>query len=264
MTTLTTDGLLTLTERLGVQTLPTVLAVWPQWETYDELRQAQAKTLAALESAGSVDDFGEVSPELSDSLVALANPERELVVRVYGGGEIVRMSLVRRGEQHAFAVRRGEHFEITSMWNDGSGAALARPILEALGRCEAAQVVSFSAPAAEIAERLDGATESSDYADAVYALGVQSRDATAYGLAFGSCRSFAEIVAYAHEDGVTTSSPGAVVVYDTAHGRIAAAPGSAPDQRVWSTVTSGTDHRIAQAISGLVDSLPGGSWLPTW
>ncbi|MFC9966104.1 ESX secretion-associated protein EspG [Nocardia ignorata] len=262
MTTLTTDGLLTLTDRLGVQTLPTVLAVWPQWETYDELLSAREHALAELRADGSVDAYGEVSSELSDALTALANPERELVVRVYGADETVRMSLVRRGERHAFAIRRGDDFEISSIWSDGSGAALARPILEGLGRCDAAQVESFSAPAGEVAQRLDGATESVDYADAVYALGVRGRDATAYGLAFGSCRSFAEIVAYAHEDGITTSSPGAVVVYDTAHGRIAAAPGSAPDQRAWSTVTPGTDHRVAQAIAGLVESLPGGRWMP--
>lgn len=261
MTALTTDALLALADRLGVQTLPTVLAVWPQWETFDELSQARDRALIMLKSDGLLDTYGEVAAELSDALTALANPERELVVRVYGASDPIRISLVRRGEQHALAVRRGDDFDITSIWTDGSGAALARPILDALGHRDAAQVASFSAPATEVAERLDGATESSDYADAVYALGVQAHDATAYGLAFGSCHSFAEIVAYAHDAGITTRSPGAVVVYDTAYGRIAAAPGSAPDQQVWSTVTPGTDHRIAQAISGLVESLPGGRWL---
>ncbi|WP_280194764.1 ESX secretion-associated protein EspG, partial [Nocardia farcinica] len=101
-----------------------------------------------------------------------------------------------------------------------------------------------------------------DFTAAVYALGVAERDAPRYGLAFESCRAYAEIVAYAHVDGVTTRPPCAAVVYETGRGRIVVAPGIAPDQQVWSTVTPGTDHRVAQAISGLIETLPGGRWLP--
>ncbi|WP_348538119.1 ESX secretion-associated protein EspG, partial [Nocardia carnea] len=45
--------------------------------------------------------------------------------------------------------------------------------------------------------------------------GVGDRDATVLAAAFASCRGFTEIVAYSHEDGLSTRAPGAVAVYDT-------------------------------------------------
>lgn len=263
MTTMTNDGVLAVAERLGVQTLPLVLSVGPQQETFDEWTAAQQRAVTALVGAGVIDAEGEVESELATAMHTLAQPDRELVARVYTTerGQ-ARICLARRGEQHALAIRTGDDFDIQTIWADETGAALVKPVLAALGSGPAADVVNFSAPAAELSQRLAAAETSSDYTDAIYALGVAERDATNYGLAFGSCHAYAEIVAYAHVDGVTTRPPGAVVVYETGRGRIVVAPGIAQDQQVWSTVTPGTDHRIAQAISGLIETLPGGRWLP--
>ncbi|MGF6889168.1 hypothetical protein ABIA39_008546 [Nocardia sp. GAS34] len=263
MTTLTTDDLLVLADRLGVQTLPLVLSVGPRQDSFDDWAVAQRRAMLSLVGVGVVDADGEVDPELAAALHTLAQPERELVARVFTGEPgSTRICLARRGEQHALAVRAGDTFDIRPVWSGDSGAAVLRPMLDALGPCPPAEVTAFSVVSADLAERLDRAETSTDYTDAVYALGVAERDATVYGLAFASCRAYAEIVVYAHLDGVTTRPPGAVVIYDTGHGRIVAAPGAAPDQQIWSTVTPGTDHRIAQAIAALIESLPGGRWLP--
>ncbi|NEW39056.1 ESX secretion-associated protein EspG [Nocardia cyriacigeorgica] len=262
MTIVTNDGLLAVAERLGVQTLPQVLSVAPQQDSRDEWATAQQRAVTDLTGAGVIDSYGEVEPSLADALFTLAQPDRELVARVFTGGAPIRICLARRDEQHALAVRTGDDYDIGPVWSDGSGAALARPVLAVLGRCAAADVVDVSAPARELSERLESAQTSAEYADALYALGVADQDAPRYGLAFASCHAYAEIVAYAHIDGVTTRPPAAVAVYDTGHGRLVAAPGVAADQQVWSTVTPGTDHRIAQAISALVEALPGGRWLP--
>ncbi|WP_433727760.1 ESX secretion-associated protein EspG [Nocardia sp. CA-129566] len=267
MTTMTNDGLLMVAERLGVQTLPLVLSVGPQQDSFDEWAEAQHRARTELVGAGVLDTEGDVEPELAEAMFTLAQPDRELVARIYRTAPdatpaVTRICLARRGEHHAVAVRTGDVFDVRSVWADGSGGALMRPLLDALGPATPAEVVNFSAPSSELSERLAAALTSADYADAVYALGVADRDATAYGLAFAACHSFAEIVAYAHLDGTTTRPPGAVAVYDTGRGRIVAAPGIAADQQVWSTVTPGTDHRIAQAISALIESLPGGRWLP--
>ncbi|GAA5067186.1 ESX secretion-associated protein EspG [Nocardia callitridis] len=263
---MTNDGLLAVAERLGVQTMPLVLSVGPQQDSYEEWALAQERAVASLTEEGVFDSYGEVrDPDLAAALYALAQPERELVARVYSLTEPVwqaRICLARRGEQHALAVRRGDSFDIQAVWADGSGAALLGPLMRILGAGKPAEVAGFSALTDELGERLDAADSSSDYADALYALGVAERDATAYGLAFASVHTYAEVVAYAHVDGVTTRPPCAVAVYDTGRGRIVAAPGIAPDQQVWSTVTPGTDHRIAQAVSALIDALPGGRWLP--
>ncbi len=271
MTTLTNDGLFAVAERLGVQTLPVALAVSPQHDSYDEWRSAQQEAVDGLTAAGIFDNYGEVSDELAQAMFVLAQPERELVARIYrtpkdsqdpaAPTEIVRVCLALRGNDHTIAVRTGDEYDVQPVWSDGSGASLARPLLSALGACAPSETADFTALSQDLSERLDGASTSADYADAFYALGVADRDATVYGLAFESCYAYAEIVAYAHEDGITTRAPGAVAVYDTRRGRILALPSIAPDQRSWSTVTPGTDHRIAQAISALVELLPGGRWL---
>ncbi|WP_245663191.1 ESX secretion-associated protein EspG [Nocardia inohanensis] len=253
-----------LAAQLGVQTLPLVLAVGPQQDSYRELEIAQERARVELRAGRLVDAYGDAQPDAAAELFVLAQPERELAVRVYSAEGQIRICVAQREDRYVVAIRRGDSIEIRSIWADGSGDSLAGPILDALGPCPPAAVANFSAPAQELRERLDAATSSADYTNVVYALGVSESEATAYGLALASCHTYAEVVAYAHADGVTDRSPAAVVIYDTARGRIVAAPGVASDQQVWSTFTPGTDHRIAQAISGLIGIVPGGGWVPDY
>lgn len=262
MITLTNEGVMALAAELGVQTLPLVLAVGPRQTTHAEWNAAQDRARAEIRAARLLDAHGDVNADAAESLFVLAQPDRELAARIVTPDGLVRLCVARRGEANAVAVRRDDRFAISSLWTDGSGASLARPILDVLGPCPPAEVANFSAAASELSERLDAAEASADYTNACYALGMNETDATAYGLALGSCHAYAEVVAYAYTDGVTERSPGAVVVYDTARGRITSAPGIAPDQQVWSTLTPGTDHRVAQAITAMIESLPGRRWLP--
>ncbi|MFB7721513.1 MULTISPECIES: ESX secretion-associated protein EspG [unclassified Nocardia] len=261
MTTLTNDSVMALAAELGVQTLPLVLSIAPQQDSHREWNEGQARARDDLRRGRIIDNHGDVESGMATALFVLAQPDRELAARIYTANGQIRVCLARRGEESVLAVRRGDDLDIRSIWTNDSGDSLARPVLEALGAFPPADVASFSAPAAELSERFDNARTSEDFASAVYSLGVADTDATVYGLALASCHAYAEVVAYAYADGVTDRSPGAVVVYDTARGRIVAAPGVAPDQQVWSTLTPGTDHRVAQAISGLIDMLPGGRWL---
>ncbi|MEU8896855.1 ESX secretion-associated protein EspG [Nocardia sp. NPDC048505] len=262
MTTMTNDGLLAVSDLLGVQTLPLVLGVGPQQDSAAAWQAARDQAMADLRGAGLVSTYDDVATDLADALFVLAKPERELAARIYTEAGVRQVCVARRGSQHAVATRDGDVFEVGTMWCDGGGEALARPVLAVLGRAEGAAIPSISAPVDELRERLDEATRSSDYADVFYGRGVAERDAIEFGLAMSSCHAHAEIVAYAYDDGVTTRTSGAVAVYDTSRGRIAASPGAAPDLRVWSTFTPGTDHRIAQAISALIETLPGGRWMP--
>ncbi|MFI6870173.1 ESX secretion-associated protein EspG [Nocardia sp. NPDC050406] len=261
MTVLTNDGLLTLAGQLGVQTLPLVLSVGPQQNSHHELALAQERARADLVANRVLDSYGDVEPETAAALFVLAQPDRELAMRLFTPEGQVRVCVARRGESHVQAVRRGDSLDVRTLWSDGSVDSLARPFLDALGRATAAEVVNFSALASDLRERFDAATTSDQFASAVHSFGVEETDAVEYGLALASCHAYAEVVAYAYADGVTDRSPGAVVVYDTARGRIVAAPGVASDQQIWSTLTPGTDHRVAQAISALIDRLPGGRWL---
>ncbi|AYF76593.1 ESX secretion-associated protein EspG [Nocardia yunnanensis] len=261
MTTLTNDSMIALAGHLGVQTLPLVLSVGPQQDSYQEWELAQESARKDLRARRIVDAHGDVDTDTATALFALAQPDRELAMRAQTADGPLRVCVVRRAEHHAVALRRGDTLDIHPLWSDGSGESLARPLLDALGPCPAADLAAFSAESADLAERLDAAETSADYANTVYNLGLPDTDATAYGLALSATHTHAEIVAYAYADGRTDRSPGAVAVYDTARGRIVAAPGVAPDQQLWSTLTPGSDHRIAQSISALIDSLPGGRWL---
>lgn len=261
MTTLSNDGLLALAQRLGVQTMPLVLAVGPRQDSYAEWQRAQRDAVAELTGAGLLDGAGEVAADLADALFVLAQPECQLAARTVTEDGVRRSCLARRGEQHALAIRDGDHYEVRSVWLDGSNGAAATPLLTALGACPPATVPALSAPADELAARLDAAETVSDYTDAFYHSGAADRDATVLGSAFAGTRACTEIVALAHADGLTTRAPGAVAVYDTDRGRIVAAPSIAPDQRLWTTVTTGSDHRVAHAIGALLEGLPGGRWL---
>lgn len=258
----TNDGLLALSDLLGVQTLPFVLGIGPQQSTVDAWEAARADALTELRRSGLLDQHGDVAIDLADALRILAQPDCELAARIYTESGVLRLCLVRRGTQHAVATRTGDTLKVGTTWADSNGTTLVRPLLDLLGPCPAASVPTISAPVHELRQCLDEADGSSDYTRIFHGLGVDERDATEFGLALSSCRAHAEIVAVAYDGGVTTRAPGAVAVYDTSRGRIVASPGTAPDRQVWSTFGSGTDHRIAQAVAALTESLPGGRWMP--
>ncbi len=262
MAAVTNDAVLVVCDVLGVQTLPTVLDVGPRQDRVADFADARAQALLALRDAGLVDAYDDVDADLGAALYILAAPEREIAARVVTETGVRRICLARRGAGHAIAVREGDDLDITTTWAEEDGAALARPILAALGACPPADIPTFSLPADELARRFDGAESGPDFTGVPYELGVTDKAAIEFGMAMAECRAHAEIVAYLHEDGVTTRSSGAVAVFDTARGRIAASPGTAADLRVWTTVTPGSDHRVAQAISQLVGTLPGGRWMP--
>nr|WP_228537058.1 ESX secretion-associated protein EspG [Nocardia sp. XZ_19_231] len=257
---MTNDSLLAVAERLGVQTLPLVLAVGPQQDTIDAWQAARDSAVAELTAGGVFDGFGDVEPGLAEAMFTLTAPGAELAARCYGEDGQRRICVARRGSQHAIAVRTGSSFELSAPAIDGSDRELTRLLLTALPACPQAEIATVSVAADELSRRLDEASTTSDYVDAMYALGIDAHVATVLGAAFGSCRGYTEITAFVHHDGLTTRAPGAVAVYDTARGRIVVAPMTAPDGQVWSTITPGTDHRLTQAIGALLEGLPGGGW----
>ena len=259
---MTNDGLLAVSGILGVQTLPPVLGVGPRQDSVQAWTAAQHAAIADLRASGLVDSYDDVDTDLASALHILSQPDRELVARIHTEAGTRRVCLARKASQHAVAIRIDDVFDIRRAWADNEGAALAHPVLDVLGTCPPARTATFSAPSDQLRERLDQAVESSDYTQVLYGLGIDERSAIEFGLAMSNCFAHAEIVAYAHDDGVTTRSSGTVAVYDTTQGRIVASPGASSDLRVWSTFTPGSDHRIAEAISALVRSLPGGRWMP--
>ncbi|MBU3064921.1 ESX secretion-associated protein EspG [Nocardia sp. NEAU-G5] len=260
MTTLSPDMLTIAADLLEIPTLPVVLALDPQHETIAAAQAAYEAGLGTLRGHGLVDEYGGVTSDVASALYTLAQPERQLVARSFGPTGIRRMCLARRGGAHALAVREDDTVDIREIWCDEDPANLARIVSGVLGRMPAAEIPVMCGPAVDIAERFDAAMGSADFADVAYHFGVTGQEAVHFGLAMSACHTHTEIVCYG-EDAATVV--GAVAVYDTDRGRIVAAPDSPPgDPRTWTTLTSGSDHRLAQAISNLIEALPGGRWMP--
>ncbi|WP_280504098.1 ESX secretion-associated protein EspG [Nocardia farcinica] len=262
MTTVTNDGMLVLADLLGVQTLPGVLGLGPRQDRAEDWLAARELAETELRQAGLVDDYDDVRRELAEAVQILARPERELVARSRDATGERRMSLAREGTRHAVATRAGEQLRVRTVWADDTGAALARPLLDMLGPCPAAEITAFSAPAEDLRPRLDAATDAAAFAQVARTYGVDDDEAMNFGLAMAGCLVRTEVVAYVHADGIATRSSGAVAIYDTGRGRIVASPGTSADLAVWSTFTPGSDHRVAEAIAALADTLPGGRWMP--
>ncbi|WP_067667021.1 ESX secretion-associated protein EspG [Nocardia miyunensis] len=269
MTTLTTDGALAVAAALDIQTLPTALAVRPRHADHEQLVAARHTAVSDLRERGVLDRVGDLlDDDLATALFALARPESELSARIIrgdkaGGASVVRFCLVRRGREHAVAVRTGDELEVRTVWADDDPSALTRPLLTVLGPCPPADFPAFSAPTDELAQRLDTADGTdTGYAQAAYRLGIPDAAAVAFGAALCQRRSTAEIVCYSHRDGLAVRSPAAAAVYDTAAGRIIGGGSITADGRTWTTLAPGSDHRAAQVIATLIESLPEGRWMP--
>lgn len=260
MTTLTTDGVLAVAETLGVQTLPTVLALRPRHADQHAFAAARAAVLPELGDRGVLDQDGNVLDDLATALFVLARPDRQLALRIRRGGKLVRVCLARRGLDHALAVRTDDDLEVCPVWGEEDAAALARPLLGVLGPCPPADIPVFSALTTELQQRLDDA--GTTHASAAYQLGLPEPAAIALGLALRQCDSLAELVCYTHRDGQSVRSPASAAVYDTADGRIIGGGSVAADGQLWTTLAPGSDHRLAQVLAAQIEALPEGRWMP--
>ncbi|MFI9508652.1 ESX secretion-associated protein EspG [Nocardia sp. NPDC052566] len=261
MTVLTLDGLLAVADVLGVQTFPVVLTVVPKHDHIDTRDRARRAALDQLAADRVIDQYGDVDEELAVAVRTLARPDRELVARIYAPDGLRRVCLARRGLAHVVAERTGDDFDVRTVWGEEDPAVLVRPLLAALGFREPIELAPFTVPSDTMCARLDAARTSSEFADLAYHFGLAERDSVEFGMAMANCHTHAEIAAYRHDDGVTRRSAAGVAVYDTDRGRLVAGPGRTVEGQRWSTFAPGTDHRLAQAISALIASLPGERWM---
>ncbi|MGW5386498.1 ESX secretion-associated protein EspG [Nocardia sp. NPDC003963] len=257
---LTNDELLALTEQLGIRALPSVLEIRPGQTTVADVQSARQRALKSLRGSGVIDRYDQVDDELTTAIHVLAHPDRELVARIYTRSGTRRLILARRGARHAVARRDSDEFAVNGFHLGDDLTTLARPLLDALGPARPATVATLTAPSAELAGAFDSAGETADFVRTLRRSGFSDEDASTLGTALADCSAHAEVVAYARDDGVAVRSRGAVAIYDTARGRLVAGATTSMDQQVWSTLMPGSEHRIEQAVSNLINTLPGYWW----
>ncbi|MDF3282333.1 ESX secretion-associated protein EspG [Gordonia sp. N1V] len=257
-------------QRCGVTTWPVVLDLWtPAADGAHDEPRGIARDLAdpdnatldrVIAQAGLFDSSG---PTLwADTVLGvLAHPDRELEIRGFATESTVRACVARRGHDHVLAVRRGDHVELAVL-DVRDTTALAGVVRATCGPHDALDFTETSVPTRELTERLGHCADAPGVVAALRAWGATAADATRVADALLSCDVRWEIVATSRADGVLTQTSGAIGIIDSRAGRILMGLSRSPDDRLWTTITPGTGHRIGAAVDRLIDTLPGQRWFP--
>ncbi len=249
---LTVDELAAMARRAGVGELPTVLDVRLRYRTITARDAALDHAARKLVYRRLIVD-GAVDPEVVALLKALQRPDREFAVRLATPDGTARISGVRRGSLCVLARRIGDDIGLRTLGHGVELPSVASALLAELPQSSPANVTPVGALREEMSERLSSTHDPVILADRIRALGAESQASMALGAALGSRQAFAEIVYYAlaDEEGRISRGPGAVAVFYTKRGRIVAAPSMSPAGQLWTTLKSGTDHAVIQAIGQL-------------
>ncbi|MBO0884481.1 MAG: ESX secretion-associated protein EspG [Mycobacterium sp.] len=250
---LTDDELQVLAARTGVGDFPTVLAVRPRHGTTDALDAAFDRATRSLVTRGLITD-GSVAPDVACLVEALHRPERELAMRLVTPDGITRVSMARQGALAVLARRVCNEFELRTISTDSGLRAATQALLAELPRMEPALIDPVGAPLEAMTECLNAGGDAPRLADRIRTLGIESRAAMLLGSTLSSRLAFAEIVYHplASDEGRISRSPAAVAVLYTKRGRIVAGPSASPAGQLWTTLKTGSDHTITQAINQLI------------
>ncbi|MGW5388334.1 ESX secretion-associated protein EspG [Nocardia sp. NPDC003963] len=267
---LNVDAALVLKDLVGIDTYPLVLAITPnifRISDRDRVRAVVAEQLAA----DGIISGGEVDPVVASWLRCLERPDTELAIRVIDngrGGEVptmLRVSLVRSGEQHVLAVRCDDEIVIQSVFHQGRQLDTLTAVLESiLGDYPALDFEPFTRADSDTAE-----SEPPQDVDGVRAglrdLGATPRTANVLTRALGEIVRQAEVLMMEHRDGGPETPDFTICmnVLDTFSGRFVITPSVAMDGRTRSTFRPGDHAALRSGINTLAELLPGRSWFDT-
>ncbi|WP_040834080.1 ESX secretion-associated protein EspG [Nocardia brevicatena] len=262
---LNVDAALVLQNMVGIDSYPPVLALFPTVHRVDDWNRVQEVVITQLAEAGIVEG-DQVHPVVEDWLRCLYRPDTELVARILDNGRgghtptMLRMSLVRSGEQHVLAVRCDDHVVIQSVFQEGRQLnTLTAAVKSALGNYP---VLNFE-PITVAAEALEEVpTDPDEQRAALCELGATPHTASVLTRAMTEIVRRAEVYMVEHRDGGSGSidTKAGVSVLDTLSGRLVATPSAAMDGRIWSTFRPGDDSALQAGINALIELLPGRSW----
>lgn len=257
---LTADETLVVASRVGVQSLPVVLDLRPQHHTATAQAVAADRVTESLTARGLI-TAGAVAPGLTELLMALQRPERELAMRLVTPDGVARIAVLRKGAQCISARRIGQEVVLELADPPADLPRAVRLLSAHLPSAPAADVPAVGAPLEAFGEALTGSHDATVLADRIRSLGAEVRTAMFLGSALASRQAFAEIVYYAldPEEERVLRSPTAVAVFYTKRGRLVAGSSASPSGELWTTLKPGSDHAIRQAVDQLIE-LSGNRW----
>ncbi|MEV5652507.1 ESX secretion-associated protein EspG [Nocardia sp. NPDC052254] len=260
------DAALLLQHMVGIDSYPPVLALLPNIFRIDDRERVRAVVAEQLAEAGAVID-GRVHPAIEGWLRCLYRPDVELAARIVTTGRdgepkgMLRLSLVRSGEQHVLALRSDDHVVIQSVFGaDSRTDTLTAALAAALGPAQALRFEPFAAWTEQFDELPTGQDERRR---ALVELGAEPRTAGLLGRVLDEIVRRAEIVMIEHRDGATTQPEACVSVLDTMSGRIIVTPSMALDGGIRATCAPGDDTALRAGVAALVDLLPSRNWFET-
>ncbi len=263
---LNVDAALVVQDLVGIDGYPPVLAlVSNPYGTADRDCAREVITKELTEQGILVN--GRVLPEVANWLRRLYRPDTEMVARILDmdlGDDpagMLRVSLVRSGDDHVLAVRCDDHIVVQPVFGrTGQLDVVAAVLSSALGPCPALRFEPVTVAADQFAEM---PSDPAERRRALVELGAVPHTATVLTRALEEVERRAEVVMIEHRDGEDRRPEVCVSVFDTPSGRVVVVPRVAMDGRVWSTYAPGDETEVGRSIRALVDLLPGRDWFGT-
>lgn len=238
-------------DSLGVVDTPVVLDVFPRYDDAAERAAGLERGRVGLVDDGLLLD-GRLHRDIEVWMRILEQPRwyisARLVTRPYDDtGPILRACVATNPSGSVLAVRDADTLRLRSATDN-----VARALLDALGGGQGLSFAGISAPTDLLAEALDASpTDVHSTAARLRHIGVEKDAAHDVASAMSTCSAHAEITSVTIEDGNRTADQHPVAFFDTRRGRILATSSTAADGRLWSSLSPGTDAKVAWALSEL-------------
>jgi hypothetical protein len=259
---LTADSAWFLADTLGAGSLPWVLAITPPYSEPSNRPAFEAAQAEKLSRIGVMTADRTVDPAVAQWIRLVCRAAQWLELRfVAGTGRMLRGIVARGDGRTVVALRTAELVTFTEMDIDHPHALV--PVLTAgLTQHPPARFDEFALPARVGARADEQIRNGAPLSDVLEYLGIPASARPVVEAAFGTSRTYVEIVAGQHRDGHRISTDVGVSIVDTPEGRVLVAPSKAFDGEWVSSFTPATPLAIAAAVERLTAALPDGPWFP--
>ncbi|WP_308165580.1 ESX secretion-associated protein EspG [Nocardia noduli] len=254
---LSLDEMQFLMEELQTDEMPVVLQAVGRYDNQNDHDVAMKAASQSLVDRELLID-GAVHQELEDRLRTLNRPHWVLALRLVVEGQVSRMCLAKGDDLVVVALRGPDSYAIDEVQEDLPG-----PMIAALGAAEPLDLTGMNARTDLLAPIFEDTGDSAATANRLAKVGNPARDAQVLASALVEIRSHVQISGVVYGDGTRDIADNHIAVFNTRGGRFIITASVADDGTKWSSISSGTNARLRQALLDLIDSLPERADFPT-